>query len=136
MQINADRMQLTSAPTRGQHSISAVLSSARGGRTHSLVIKVLVMSHGEGVGGGWDRELKREEKERGEREGEEVRGWGLLALPPGVLSSCQEADRFPLSGLESACSVFSDQHSCLSIYLQHTSSQNSMSTLQSGWGSI
>lgn len=34
-------------------------------------------------------------------------GGGLLALPPGVLSSCQEADRFPLSGLESACSVFS-----------------------------
>lgn len=32
---------------------------------------------------------------------------GLLALPPGVLSSCQEADRFPLSGLESACAVFS-----------------------------
>lgn len=39
--------------------------------------------------------------------GRRVGAGGLLALPPGVLSSCQEADRFPLSGLESACAVFS-----------------------------
>lgn len=73
------------------------------------------------------------DKERGDREREEEVWVGevvvlvvglLLALPPGVLSSCQEADRFPLSGLESACSVFPDQRSCLSIYLQHTSSQS------------
>lgn len=114
-------MQFTSAATRGQQSISTVLLCARGGSAHSLVINVLVMSHEEGVGGGWDSEIKREEKERG-RGGEG--GGGLLALPPGVLSSCQEADRFPLSGLESACSVFSYTSSCLFIYLQHTSSQS------------
>lgn len=48
------------AATGGQQSTSTVLPV-----THSeavptlLVINALVMSHGEGVGGGWDREIKR-----------------------------------------------------------------------------
>lgn len=58
-------MQFISAATRGQQSISTVLLCAWGGSAHSLVINVLVMSHEEGVGGGWGREIKREEKERG-----------------------------------------------------------------------
>lgn len=109
--------------SRGQQSISAVFIWAPvpggwRGSAHSLVIKVLVMSHEEGVGGGWDREIKRK-KRRG------VGGLGrAVTLPPGVLSRCQEDDRFLLSGHESACSVLSCQGPCLSIYLQHTSIQN------------
>lgn len=50
--------------------------------------------------------MGQRDKGRGEREELWMGGGGLLALPPGVLSSCQEANRFPLSGLECACSVF------------------------------
>lgn len=104
------------------------------GSAHSLVINALVMSHEEGVGGGWDREIKREEKERRTWRGG-ASGGGLLALPPGVLSSCQEPDRFPLSGLESVCSVFSlYQRSCLSIYLQHGQSQHARVPSSQGGG--
>lgn len=58
-------------------------------------------------------------KERGRGGVGEREGGRLLALPPGVLSNCQEADRFPLSGLECACAVY-----CVSIYLQRTYSQS------------
>lgn len=67
-----------------------------------------------------------DKEKEGKRGGEEVRcgSGGLRALPPGVLSRCQEADRFRLCGHESACSVLCCQGSCLSIYLQRTSIQN------------
>lgn len=69
-------MQRISSVSRWQQSTSAVLPCGRGGSAHSLVIKALVMSHEEGVGGGWDREIKRKKREG---EGEEVRvGEGCL----------------------------------------------------------
>lgn len=127
-------MQFSTAATRVQQSINIDLPCAMEGSAHSLVINALVMSHEEGVGGGWDREIKREEKERRTWRGG-ASGGGLLALPPGVLSSCQEPDRFPLSGLESVCSMFSlYQCSCLSIYLQHVQSQHAWVPSSQGGG--
>lgn len=72
-----------------------------GGSAHSLVIKVLVMSHKERVG---DR-MKHRDKEKLESRVRKV-GWGgLLTLLPGVPSHCQEADIFLSSDHESAYSV-------------------------------
>lgn len=51
----------------GQFFTSAVQPRGRGGSAHSLVIKVLVMSHEVGVGGGWDREIKRKKEKERER---------------------------------------------------------------------
>lgn len=103
-----------------------LLCCGRGGSAHSLVIKALLMSHKEGVGGGWGRVIERRRRKRRRRGA----GWGgLHALPPGVLSRCQEADRFLLSGHESAGSVFPCQGPCLSIYLlQHIHSQHAASS--------
>ena len=81
-------------------------------------------------GGGRDKDKEKEEKGG---EGWGGVGWGgLLTLPPGVLSRCQEADRFLLSGHESACSVLSCQS--LLIYQQHTSiqSMSKRSSLRAG----
>lgn len=46
------------AATGGQRSTSTVLPATHGEAVPTLlVINALVMSHGEGVGGGWDREV-------------------------------------------------------------------------------
>lgn len=79
-------MQRAPASSRGQQSTSKVFflphaPRGRGGSAHSLVIKVLVMSHEEGVGGGWDgdKETERDRKRERGREREEVRvGEGCL----------------------------------------------------------
>lgn len=62
------------AATGGQRSTSTVLPATHGEAVPTLlVINALVMSHGEGVGGGWDRE---------------VGGWGWGVVRMGGRAAC------------------------------------------------
>ena len=58
-----------------------------GGSAHSLVIKVLVMSHEEGVGEGWDGEIKRKKQQREWEKGRGGGGGGVDGVGSAYITS-------------------------------------------------